>query len=60
MSETQHKPLTGAQIREAFLKFFSEKHQSTIVKSSSLVPDNPTVLLTTAGIAAVCSVFSRI
>lgn len=49
MSETQHKPLTGAQIREAFLKFFSEKHQSTIVKSSSLVPDNPTVLLTTAG-----------
>ena len=49
MSETQHKPLTGAQIREAFLKFFAEKHQSTIVKSSSLVPDNPTVLLTTAG-----------
>ena len=49
MSELQHKPLTGAQIREAFLKFFAEKHQSTIVKSSSLVPDNPTVLLTTAG-----------
>lgn len=49
MSEIQHKPLTGAQIREAFLKFFAEKHQSTIVKSSSLVPDNPTVLLTTAG-----------
>ena len=49
MSETQHKILTGAEIREAFLKFFAEKHQSTIVKSSSLVPDNPTVLLTTAG-----------
>ena len=49
MSETVNKPLTGAQIREAFLKFFAEKHQSTIVKSSSLVPDNPTVLLTTAG-----------
>ena len=49
MSETTNKPLTGAQIREAFLKFFAEKHQSTIVKSSSLVPDNPTVLLTTAG-----------
>ena len=49
MSELQHKPLTGAQIRETFLKFFAEKHQSTIVKSSSLVPDNPTVLLTTAG-----------
>src|SRR5574344_3136129 len=49
MSETSNKPLTGAQIREAFLKFFEEKHQSTRVKSSSLVPNNPTVLLTTAG-----------
>lgn len=41
--------LTGKQIREAFLKFFEEKHNSTRVESSSLVPDNPTVLLTTAG-----------
>ena len=41
--------LTGNEIRELFLKFFEEKHQSTRVKSSSLVPDNPTVLLTTAG-----------
>lgn len=49
MSETDNKPLSGAQIREAFLKFFAEKHQSTIVKSSSLIPENPTVLLTTAG-----------
>ena len=49
VDNTKQKPLTGAQIREAFLKFFAEKHQSTIVKSSSLVPDNPTVLLTTAG-----------
>lgn len=49
MSETQHKTLTGSEIREAFLKFFEEKHKSTRVKSSSLVPDNPTVLLTTAG-----------
>ena len=48
-TSNQCTPLTGAQIREAFLKFFAEKHQSTIVKSSSLVPDNPTVLLTTAG-----------
>ncbi len=49
VDNTKQKPLTGAQIRKAFLKFFAEKHQSTIVKSSSLVPDNPTVLLTTAG-----------
>ena len=43
------KILTGNEIREMFLKFFEEKHQSTRVPSSSLVPDNPTVLLTTAG-----------
>ena len=37
------------EIREGFLKFFEEKHNSTRVKSSSLIPDNPTILLTTAG-----------
>ncbi len=37
------------EIREEFLRFFEEKHQCTRVKSSSLVPDNPTILLTTAG-----------
>ncbi len=42
-------PLTGNEIRKAFIKFFRDKHQSTEVASSSLVPDNPTVLLTTAG-----------
>lgn len=41
--------LSGNQIREKFLKYFEEKHNHTIVESSSLVPDNPTVLLTTAG-----------
>lgn len=49
MTETNCKSLTGTEIREAFLKFFEEKHNSTRVKSSSLVPENPTVLLTTAG-----------
>jgi len=43
------KILSGNEIRELFLKFFEEKHQHTRIKSSSLVPDNPTVLLTTAG-----------
>ena len=42
-------PLTGNEIRKAFIEFFRDKHQSTEVESSSLVPDNPTVLLTTAG-----------
>lgn len=41
--------LTGNEIRRAFLDFFKDKHQCTEVPSSSLVPDNPTVLLTTAG-----------
>jgi len=41
--------LTGNQIREKFLNYFEKKHNHTIVESSSLVPDNPTVLLTTAG-----------
>lgn len=41
--------LTGKQIRQAFLDFFEKKHNHTVVKSSSLIPDNPTVLLTTAG-----------
>lgn len=41
--------LSGTEIRDLFLKYFKEKHAHTIVESSSLVPDNPTVLLTTAG-----------
>ncbi len=41
--------LSGNEIRKAFLDFFKDKHQHTEVPSSSLVPDNPTVLLTTAG-----------
>lgn len=41
--------LTGNQIREAFINFFKDKHEHTVVESSSLIPNNPTVLLTTAG-----------
>lgn len=41
--------ITGNEIREQFLKFFQEKHNHKLIESSSLVPDNPTVLLTTAG-----------
>lgn len=41
--------LTGNEIRNLFLNYFKDKHNHTIVESSSLVPDNPTVLLTTAG-----------
>lgn len=41
--------LTGNQIRDLYLNYFKETHSHTLVESSSLVPDNPTVLLTTAG-----------
>ncbi|MCR5261793.1 MAG: alanine--tRNA ligase [Candidatus Gastranaerophilales bacterium] len=41
--------LSGNQIRDAFINFFKDKHEHTVVKSSSLIPNNPTVLLTTAG-----------
>lgn len=40
---------TVDEIREGFLSFFEKKHNSTRVKSSSLIPDNPTILLTSAG-----------
>jgi alanyl-tRNA synthetase len=40
--------MTSIEIRQKFLDFFKKKgHQ--IVPSSSLIPDDPTVLLTTAG-----------
>ena len=38
--------LTGNEIRKLYLDYFKDKHQHTVVESSSLVPDNPTVLLT--------------
>ncbi len=40
--------MTSAEIREKFLKFF-EKRGHRVVPSSSLVPDDPSVLLTPAG-----------
>ena len=41
--------MSGNEIRKKFLEFFRDKHEHYVEKSSSLVPDNPTVLLTTAG-----------
>ncbi|PSB13667.1 alanine--tRNA ligase [filamentous cyanobacterium CCP2] len=41
-------PLSGAQIRQTFLEFYAARgHQ--ILPSASLVPEDPTVLLTIAG-----------
>lgn len=49
--------LTGNEIRDLYLNYFKEKHNSTIVESSSLIPDNPTVLLTTAGMLQFVPIF---
>lgn len=52
--------LTGNEIRKLYLDFFKNKHQHTVVESSSLVPDNPTVLLTTAGMLQFLPIFLEI
>lgn len=48
--------LGGAEIRERFLQFY-EKHQHVRLPSSSLIPDDPTVLLTIAGMLQFKSIF---
>jgi alanyl-tRNA synthetase len=40
--------LTGDQIRETFLQFYEDKHHQRL-PSASLIPEDPTVLLTIAG-----------
>jgi len=52
--------LKGNEIRKLFLDYFEKKRQHTVVESSSLVPDNPTVLLTTAGMLQFLPIFLNI
>ncbi len=57
MSSKQNPPMSGAAIREMFLKFFEGKGH-TRVHSSSLVPHNdPTLLFTNAGMNQFKDVF---
>ena len=49
-------PKTGHEIRKAFLDFY-EKKAHKVIPSSSLIPEDPTVLLTIAGMLPFKSVF---
>ena len=55
-SQSQKYPYTGDEIRKAFLDFFKAKDHK-IIPSSSLVPEDPTVLLTIAGMLPFKPVF---
>ncbi len=55
-SQLNKKIVTGDEIRNAFLKFYSEKLHK-IIPSSSLIPDDPTVMLTIAGMLPFKPVF---
>ena len=50
------RPRSGEQIREAFLAFYEQRGHQRIA-SASLVPDDPTVLLTIAGMLPFKPVF---
>src|ERR1700744_2040817 len=41
--------LSGAQIRDKFVSYFRDKRGHLHLPSSSLIPDNPTLLLTSSG-----------
>ncbi len=50
------RPCTGEEIRKAFLDFYAERgHQ--VIPSASLIPEDPTVLLTIAGMLPFKPVF---
>lgn len=52
----QPPKLGGAEIRERFLQYYTQ-HQHTRLPSSSLIPDDPTVLLTIAGMLQFKAIF---
>ncbi|MDC3146994.1 alanine--tRNA ligase [Prochlorococcus sp. AH-716-I09] len=55
-SQLIKKIVTGDEIRNAFLKFYSNKLHK-IIPSASLIPDDPTVMLTIAGMLPFKPVF---
>ena len=49
--------MTGAQIRQKFISYFKDKRGHLHMKSASLIPDNPTLLLTSAGMVPFVPIF---
>ena len=56
LDKNKLRPATGAEIRNAFLQFYSERSHK-IIPSASLIPEDPTVLLTIAGMLPFKPVF---
>ena len=55
-SQSKTVPTTGDEIRKAFLNFFENKAHK-FIPSASLIPEDPTVMLTIAGMLPFKSVF---
>jgi len=55
-SQTKNTPITGDEIRKAFLDFYESKSHR-IISSASLIPEDPTVMLTIAGMLPFKPVF---
>lgn len=49
--------LSGSEIREKFISYFRDKRGHLHKESSSLIPDNPTLLLTSAGMVQFVPIF---
>ncbi|HNB24112.1 MAG TPA: alanine--tRNA ligase-related protein, partial [Candidatus Melainabacteria bacterium] len=48
---------SGAEIRDKFISYFRDKRGHLALPSSSLIPDNPTLLLTSAGMVQFVPIF---